>query len=85
LLLVADFTQPAPVISKISQETLAGMIGATRSRVSFFRNSFRKRGFISYNGRLQVHKSLLNVILLNQLPEHNAELFPSRETDAFSD
>jgi hypothetical protein len=49
------------------------MIGTTRSRVSFFMNRFRKLGFISYNGRIQVHKSLLNVVLLDQLPEHNAE------------
>jgi CRP/FNR family cyclic AMP-dependent transcriptional regulator len=49
------------------------MIGTTRSRVSFFMNRFRALGFISYNGRIQVHKSLLNVVLLDQLPEHNAE------------
>jgi hypothetical protein len=49
------------------------MIGTTRSRVSFFMNRFRKLGFISYNGRIQVFKSLLNVVLLDQLPEHNAQ------------
>ena len=49
------------------------MIGTTRSRVSFFMNRFRKLGFIDYNGRIQVHKSLLNVVLLDQLPEHNSE------------
>ncbi len=49
------------------------MIGTTRSRVSFFMNRFRKLGLISYNGRIQVHKSLLNVILLDQLPEQNAQ------------
>jgi hypothetical protein len=49
------------------------MIGTTRSRVSFFMNRFRKLGFISYNGRIQVHKSLLNVVLLDQLPDHNAQ------------
>ena len=49
------------------------MIGTTRSRVSFFMNRFRKLGFISYNGRIQVNKSLLNVVLLDQLPEHNAQ------------
>jgi hypothetical protein len=48
------------------------MIGTTRSRVSFFMNRFRKLGFISYDGRIQVHKSLLNVVLLDQLPDHNA-------------
>jgi len=55
---------------------LAEMIGTTRSRVSFFMNRFRKLGFIDYNGyngRIQVHKSLLSVVLLDQLPEHNAE------------
>jgi len=49
------------------------MIGTTRSRVSFFMNRFRKLGFVSYNGRIQIHKSLLNVVLLDQLPDHNAE------------
>jgi CRP/FNR family cyclic AMP-dependent transcriptional regulator len=52
------------------------MIGTTRSRVSFFMNRFRKLGFIEYNGRIQVHKSLLNVILLDQLPEHNSQKPP---------
>jgi CRP-like cAMP-binding protein len=51
------------VIAKISQETLAEMIGTTRSRVSFFMNKFRKLGFIEYNGALHVHKSLLNIVL----------------------
>jgi CRP/FNR family transcriptional regulator, cyclic AMP receptor protein len=51
------------VVPKISQETLAEMIGTTRSRVSFFMNLFRKLGFIHYNGGLQVHGSLLNVVL----------------------
>ena len=55
--------KPEPVIAKISQETLAEMIGTTRSRVSFFMNKFRKLGFIDYNGRLRVHSSLLNVVL----------------------
>jgi CRP-like cAMP-binding protein len=66
LLLMANFGKegrPEPVIAKISQETLAEMIGTTRSRVSFFMNKFRKLGFIEYNGRLEVHNSLLNVIL----------------------
>ncbi|MFZ1941309.1 MAG: helix-turn-helix domain-containing protein, partial [Terracidiphilus sp.] len=60
-------------IPPITQETLADMIGTTRSRVSFFMNRFRKLGFISYNGRIQVHKSLLSVVLLDQLPERNAQ------------
>src|SRR6201981_2671750 len=66
LLLLAHFGnegQPESVISSISQETLAEMVGKTRSRVSFFMNRFRKMGFIHYNGGLQVHSSLLNVVL----------------------
>jgi CRP/FNR family transcriptional regulator, cyclic AMP receptor protein len=66
LLLLAQFGKegtPETVIPKISQETLAEMIGTTRSRVSFFMNRFRKLGFIEYNGTLSVHSSLLNVIL----------------------
>jgi CRP-like cAMP-binding protein len=66
LLLMADFGQagePESQIPKISQETLAEMIGTTRSRVSFFMNRFRKLGFIEYNGDIKVHKSLLNVVL----------------------
>ena len=66
LLLLAHFGKegiPDTVIPKISQETLAEMIGTTRSRVSFFMNRFRKLGFIHYNGGLQVHSSLLNVVL----------------------
>jgi CRP-like cAMP-binding protein len=66
LLLLARFGKegiPESVVPKISQETLAEMIGTTRSRVSFFMNRFRKFGFIHYNGGLQVHSSLLNVIL----------------------
>ena len=66
LLLLANFGKdgkPEPVIAKISQETLAEMIGTTRSRVSFFMNKFRRLGFIKYNGTLEVHSSLLNVVL----------------------
>jgi len=66
LLLLANFgkqDKPEPVIAKISQETLAEMIGATRSRVSFFMNKFRKMGFIEYNGGLHVNSSLLNIVL----------------------
>lgn len=74
LLLMAEFGKGGPetFIPLITQQTLADMIGTTRSRVSFFMNRFRKLGFISYNGRIQVHKSLLNVVLLDQLPEQNA-------------
>ncbi|WP_041597017.1 Crp/Fnr family transcriptional regulator [Granulicella tundricola] len=66
LLLMAEFGmpgEPESLIPKITQETLAEMIGTTRSRVSFFMNRFRKLGFIDYNGRITVHKSLLNVVL----------------------
>ena len=76
LLLMAEFGKPGEretYIPPITQETLAEMIGTTRSRVSFFMNRFRKLGFVSYNGRIQVHKSLLNVVLLDQLPEQNAQ------------
>jgi CRP-like cAMP-binding protein len=66
LLLLANFGKdgrPEPVIAKISQETLADMIGTTRARVSYFMNKFRKLGFIDYNGGIQVHSSLLNILL----------------------
>ncbi len=79
LLLMAEFGKPGEretFIPPITQETLADMIGTTRSRVSFFMNRFRKLGFIDYNGRIQVHKSLLNVVLLDQLSEHNSEKPP---------
>ena len=67
--LLANFGKegtPEPMIAKISQETLAEMIGTTRSRVSFFMNKFRKLGFIEYNGGIEVHSSLLNVVLHDQ-------------------
>jgi CRP/FNR family cyclic AMP-dependent transcriptional regulator len=66
LLLMANFGKegrPEPVIAKVSQETLAEMVGTTRSRVSHFMNKLRKLGFIEYNGELEIHNSLLNVIL----------------------
>ena len=66
LLLLANFGkdgQPEPIIAKVSQETLAEMIGTTRSRVSFFMNKFRKLGLIDYNGQIEIHTSLLNVVL----------------------
>jgi CRP-like cAMP-binding protein len=66
LLLLANFGkegEPETVIAKISQATLAGIVGTTRSRVSFFMNKFRKLGFIAYNGHLEVHSSLLSVVL----------------------
>ena len=58
--------RPEPIVGTFSQETLAEMIGTTRSRVSFFMNKFRKLGFIEYNGKLEVHNSLLNVILFDK-------------------
>src|ERR1700694_2464534 len=71
LLLLANFGKdgsPQPISPNISQETLAEMIGTTRSRVSFFMNKFRKLGFISYNGKIEVHNSLLNAVL-HEKPE----------------
>jgi CRP/FNR family cyclic AMP-dependent transcriptional regulator len=85
LLLLANFgkeARPEPVIAKISQETLAEMIGTTRSRVSFFMNKFRRLGFVDYNGGgLEVHSSLLNVVLYDQ-PAINAReiVFPESAT-----
>ncbi len=79
LLLMAEFGQPGDpemLIPKITQETLAEMIGTTRSRVSFFMNRFRKMGFIEYNGRIRVHKSLLNIVLHDQLPGHKNSKIP---------
>jgi CRP/FNR family cyclic AMP-dependent transcriptional regulator len=79
LLLMADFGKPgeqSTFIPHVTQETLADMIGTTRCRVSFFMNRFRRLGFIDYRDRIQVHKSLLNVILLDRLPEHNPEKPP---------
>jgi CRP/FNR family cyclic AMP-dependent transcriptional regulator len=76
LLLMAEFGKPGEpetLIPKISQESLAEMIGTTRSRVSFFMNRFRKLGFVEYNGRIRVHKSLLNVILLDHLHDGDAQ------------
>jgi CRP/FNR family transcriptional regulator, cyclic AMP receptor protein len=69
LLLLANFGKqgrPEPLIAKISQETLAEMVGTTRSRVSHFMNKFRRSGFIDYNGHLEVHSSLLSVVLADQ-------------------
>jgi CRP-like cAMP-binding protein len=76
LLLMAEFGKPGEpemLLPKISQETLAEMIGTTRSRVSFFMNRFRKLGFIDYDGRIRVHKSLLNVILHDQASDGRAD------------
>src|SRR5260370_42006657 len=76
LLLLATFgkeARPEPVVGKISQETLAEMVGTTRSRVSFFMNKFRKLGYIDYNGHLEVHNSLLNVVLYDWPEIHTSE------------
>ena len=83
LLLMAEFGKPGEpeqYIPKITQETLAEMIGTTRSRVSFFMNRFRKLGFIEYNGRIKVHRSLLNAVLLDRLPEADLERPPALAT-----
>ena len=80
LLLMAEFGQPGEIeslIPPVTQETLAEMIGTTRSRVSFFMNRFRQHGFIEYNGRIRVHKSLLNVVLHDQ-PIHRITVNASR-------
>ena len=69
LLLLANFGKdgaPQPITTQVSQETLAEMIGTTRSRVSFFMNKFRKLGFITYNGKIEVHSSLLNAVLYDK-------------------
>ena len=69
LLLLANFGKedaPEPIVGKFSQEILAEMIGTTRSRVSYFMNKFRKLGYIQYNGKLEIHNSLLNVVLYDR-------------------
>jgi CRP/FNR family transcriptional regulator, cyclic AMP receptor protein len=63
---------PKALLPKISQEALAEMVGTTRSRVSSFMNRFRQLGFIEYNGRMRVHKSLLNVVLHDRIPADDA-------------
>jgi CRP/FNR family cyclic AMP-dependent transcriptional regulator len=83
LLLMAEFCKPGEPeqnIPKITQETLAEMIGTTRSRISFFMNRFRKLGLIEYNGRIKVHKSLLNVVLHEQFADRKPERLPSSGT-----
>ena len=83
LLLMAEFGEPGKpehLIPPITQETLAEMVGTTRSRVSFFMNRFRKLGLIEYNGRIRVHKALLNVVLHDQFPERNPERPPGSAT-----
>jgi CRP/FNR family cyclic AMP-dependent transcriptional regulator len=84
LLLLANFGKdgrPERIIAKVSQETLAEMIGTTRSRVSHFMNKFRKLGFIEYNGHMEVHSSLLNVVLHDQ-PEISGARAAAGSSDA---
>ena len=79
LLLMAAFgteTEQETRIPKVSQETLAEMIGTTRSRVSFFMNRFRRLGFIEYDGQIRVHKSLLNVVLHDRYADVSGEVSP---------
>ena len=81
LLLLANFGKdgrPEPIIAKVSQETLAEMIGTTRSRVSHFMNKFRQLGFIDYNGRIEVHSSLLSIVLADQSRSVEADTVTSR-------
>jgi len=81
LLLLANFGKegkPVPIVGKISQRTLAEMIGTTRARVSFFMNKFRKLGYVDYDGHLKVHNSLLNVVLYDKLDSDPNEAFGPR-------
>jgi CRP-like cAMP-binding protein len=83
LLLMAEFGEPGEsehLLPPITQETLDEMIGTTRSRVSFFMNRFRKLGLIEYNGRIRVHRSLLNVVLHDEFTERNPERPPGSAT-----
>jgi CRP-like cAMP-binding protein len=83
LLLLAEFGEPGSpehLIPPITQKTLAEMVGTTRSRVSFFMNRFRELGLIEYNGRIRVHRSLLNVVLHDQFTEPNPERPPGSAT-----
>jgi CRP/FNR family transcriptional regulator, cyclic AMP receptor protein len=84
LLLLANFgkeARPEPIVGKISQETLAEMIGTTRARVSHFMNKFRKLGYIDYNGHLKIHNSLLNVVLYDK-PEIGTDEAPEGPAEA---
>ena len=83
LLILAEFGEPGEsdhLLPPITQETLAEMVGTTRSRVSFFMNRFRRLGLIEYNGRIRVRKSLLNVVLHDQFTEPNPERPPGSAT-----
>jgi CRP-like cAMP-binding protein len=83
LLILAEFGKPGErehLLPPITQETLAEMVGTTRSRVSFFMNRFRRLGLIEYNGRIRVHRSLLNVVLHDEFTERNPERPPGSAT-----
>jgi CRP-like cAMP-binding protein len=83
LLLLAEFgeaDEPEPLIPRITQQTLAEMVGTTRSRVNFFMNRFRKLGLIEYNGGIRVHRSLLNVVLHDHFTAPNPEKPPGLAT-----
>jgi CRP-like cAMP-binding protein len=83
LLLLAEFgdpSKPENLVPPITQGTLAEMVGTTRARVSFFMNRFRRLGLIDYNGRIRVHRSLLNVVLLDKFTEPNPERPPGSAT-----
>jgi CRP-like cAMP-binding protein len=83
LLILAEFDEPGNsehLLPPVTQETLAEMVGTTRSRVCFFMNRFRKLGLIEYKGRIRVHKALLNVVLLDQFTESNPERLPGSAT-----
>ncbi len=85
LLLLANFTKegrPEPIMAKISHETLAKMVGTSRSRVGFFMNKFRKLGFIDYNGKIEVHSSLLSVVLDDHAPVRRKSDDMRDETDS---
>ncbi len=87
LLLLANFGKedaPEPIVGKFSQEILAEMIGTTRSRVSYFMNKFRKLGYIKYNGKLEIHNSLLNVVLYDK-PEVTTTRRARRKTGSAGD
>jgi CRP-like cAMP-binding protein len=76
LLILAEFDEPGDRehwVPRITHEALAEMVGTTRSRVTFFMNKFRKLGLIEYNGRIRVHRALLNVVLLDRFTEPNSE------------
>jgi len=84
LLLLANFGKedaPEPIIGKFSQELLAEMIGTTRSRVSYFMNKFRKLGYIKYYGKLEIHNSLLNVVLYDK-PDISMKEDAQRQADS---